>query len=135
MYRLVTRSAYALAVMLVSAQDASAHHSFAMFDRDKSITYQGVVSVWENVNPHAILWIYINDASGKPQLWGLEGPGPQILLRHGMDKNAVQPGDKITVTINPLKDGRKGGNLEKFVLANGKTVDIGKLPSDQVLKQ
>lgn len=134
MYKLIATSA-TLAVALVAAQDVGAHHSYAMFDRSKSVTYQGVVSVWENINPHALIWVYINDAQGKPQLWGIEGPGPQVLLRHGMDKNAVKPGDKVTVTINPLKDGRNGGNLEKLVLANGKIIDIGKLPSEEVLKK
>lgn len=114
---------------------AYAHHSYAMFDRDKSVTYDAVISVWQDTNPHAVLWVYISDSLGKPKLWGLQGPGPAILLQHGMDKYAVRPGDKVSVTINPLKDGSDGGNLEKLVLANGKVIDIGKLPSTSVVKQ
>lgn len=135
MHKLIKRSGYGVAIMLLAAQAAYAHHSYAMFDSRKSVTYSAVVSVWENKNPHALMWVYINDAKGKPQLWGLEGPSPRILLQNGLDKYAVKPGDKITVTINPLKDGRNGGNLEKIVLANGKTIDIGKIPSDEVFKK
>lgn len=135
MCKFIKRSGQGMAILLLCGQVAQAHHSFAMFDRTKSLTYPAVISKWENTNPHALIWVYINDANGKPLLWGLEGPGPKVLLRNGMDKNAAKPGDKITVTINPLKDGRNGGSIEKLVLANGKTINFGPLPSEDVFKQ
>lgn len=107
---------------------AFAHHSYAMFDRQKALTYSAVVRTWEFTNPHAYLWVYINDASGTPQLWGLEAPGPSALIRNGWDKNTVKPGDKVSVQINPLLDGRNGGNLMKLNTADGRTLDAGSLP-------
>lgn len=103
---------------------ASAHHSYSMFDRQTAQTYQGVVRTWEFTNPHAYLWVYIDDAKGAPHLWGLEAPGPATLLRAGWNKNTVKPGDKVTVEINPLADGRTGGNLIKLVAADGRALDV-----------
>jgi hypothetical protein len=105
-----------------------AHHSYAMFDRQTTKTLKATVRTWEFVSPHAYLWVYVDDADGKPQLWGLEGPGPQGLLRAGWNKNTVKPGDKVTVDINPLRDGRNGGNLVRMTLGDGRVMEVGALP-------
>jgi hypothetical protein len=96
-----------------------------MFDRDKAISADAVVRQWAFTNPHATLWVYINDEQGTPVLWGLEAPGPQQLLRSGWDKDTVQPGDKVKITINPLRDGRNGGSLIKLTLTDGRTLGMG----------
>lgn len=115
------------ACSLLSMQSL-AHHSYAMFDRETTRTYQGVVRTWEFTNPHATLWVYIDDAKGTPQLWGFEAPGPTALIRNGWNKNTVKPGDKVSVEINPLRDGRNGGNLLKLTASDGRTLDVGPLP-------
>jgi Family of unknown function (DUF6152) len=115
-------------LMALPSLSAFAHHSYAMFDRQKTETYQAVVRTWEFTNPHTYLWVYINDTDGTAQLWGLEAPGPSVLIRHGWDKNTVKPGDKVTLQINPLLDGRKGGNLIKLTAPDGRTLDAGPLP-------
>jgi hypothetical protein len=110
------------------ATTAVAHHSYAMFDRQSTKSLKATVRTWEFVSPHAYLWVYVDDADGKPQLWGLEGPGPQALLRAGWNKNTVKPGDHVTVEINPLRDGRNGGNLVRMTLSDGRTMEAGALP-------
>lgn len=110
---------------LALAHAVCAHHSYAMFDKEKEIRSSAVVRTWEFTSPHATLWVYINDAEGKPRLWGLEAPGPSMLVRNGWDKETVKPGDKVTVAINPLRDGRNGGSLVTLVLADGRTMSVG----------
>lgn len=114
--------------LLLCSIGASAHHSYAMFDRNTTKSYQAVVRIWEFTNPHAYLWVYIDDAAGKPQLWGLEAPGPSNLIRAGWNKNTVKPGDKVTVEINPVRDGRNAGNLVKLIASDGRTLEAGPLP-------
>jgi len=99
-----------------------------MFDRDKQMSSAAVVRMWEFTNPHATLWVYINDSQGKPQLWGLEAPGPSQLLRNGWDNDTVKPGDKVTIDFNPLRDGRNGGSLLKIVLQDGRSLATGGSP-------
>lgn len=121
----VAWSTAAVWAMSVAVNPASAHHSYAMFDRDKEMNSEAVVRTWEFTSPHATLWVYINDTAGVPKLWGLEAPGPAQLLRSGWDKETVKPGDKVKVTVNPLRDGRNGGSLVKLTLADGRTMGTG----------
>ena len=43
-----------------------------------------------------------------------------ILVRNGWYVGIVKPGDKITVTMNPLKSGVSGGSLNSVTIS-GKT--------------
>lgn len=126
MNRVMTAAAFALTAVV--AAPAAAHHSYAMFDRTKVITKPAVVRIWAFTNPHATLWVYINDAAGKPQLWALEAPGPGELIRAGWDKSSVKPGDKITVSLNPLRNGNNGGSLVKVTLPNGSSLTARSTP-------
>lgn len=123
--KLMAFAAIALGATLFANGPAAAHHSYAMFDKEKEINSNVVVRTWEFTSPHATLWVYINDATGKPRLWGLEAPGPSALVRNGWDKDTVKPGDKVTVSINPLRDGRNGGSLVRLVLADGRKMGVG----------
>ncbi|MGC3982419.1 MAG: DUF6152 family protein [Steroidobacteraceae bacterium] len=118
-----------IACMSLAPLAATAHHSYAMFDRSKSVSSEAIVRIWEFTNPHATLWVYINDAQGKPVLWGVEAAGPTQLLRSGWDKNTVKPGDKVTVVINPLRNGSNGGSLVKLTLADGRSLGAGGAPA------
>ncbi len=43
-------------------------------------------------------------------MWGVEGDEPQLYLnRRGWSRTTLKPGDKLTVTIRPMKNGDKGG--------------------------
>ncbi len=122
---LITVMVLTVTLPTLTLSTANAHHSYAMFDRSKSISSDAVVRIFEFTNPHAILWVYINDAQGKPVLWGLEAPGPQQLLRNGWDKDSVKPGDRVQVVLNPLRNGSNGGSLVKLTLANGQSLVAG----------
>src|SRR5437868_368812 len=55
------------------AAPALAHHSFAMFDPDKSITLKGTVKEFEWNNPHVWIRVMVVDpATGKPVQYALE---------------------------------------------------------------
>ena len=119
------RALLAAVAMSAPLSTATAHHSYAMFDRSRSLESDAVVRIWQFTNPHATLWVYINDAQGTPILWALEAPGPQQLLRSGWDKNTVRPGDKVKVVLNPLRDGSNGGSLARLTLADGRLLGMG----------
>jgi hypothetical protein len=131
--RLLSAALMTLVVVELSAgRSADAHHSFAMFNMDKEVTLVGTVRTFEWSNPHAWLWIYVTDIDGspvadkdgKPVLYGLEGAAPGELLRQGITRLSLKPGDRITVKSHTLKDGRNGGNFNRITLADGKTLGI-----------
>ena len=110
---------------------AWAHHSFAMFDADKTITMTGTVKEFEWTNPHSWLRLMIVDqTTGQPVQWLLELGSPVQQERVGMTHDSLKPGDKVTVTMHPLKDGSRGGGLLTVTLPTGKTVGNGGLRPD-----
>jgi hypothetical protein len=100
---------------------ASAHHSFAMFDNEKSVTVQGQVKEFEWTNPHSWLRVMVMDQNtGKPMLWVFELSSPARLATLGMHSNSLKPGDMVSVNFHPLKDGTRGGQFVQATLPDGK---------------
>ena len=118
--KIVSLTAAAAAAVAVPAL---AHHSFAMFDAEQTVTLQGTVKEFEWVNPHAWLRVMVNDEkTGKPALWALELSSPSRLVTMGMRADSVKPGDAVSVTFHPLRNGSRGGQFLQAVLPGGKTV-------------
>ena len=112
----------ALALALVSAAaPATAHHSFAMFNRDQPVTVVGTVKDFEWTNPHVWIQVMVPNAAGEPQEWGVECTSVNFMRRQGWERLTLKPGDKIKLMIFPLKDGSKGGQLNKMLELNGST--------------
>ena len=109
------------ALSLSLAGAASAHHSFAMFDMQKEATISGTVVEFQWVNPHSWLVVAVKGPDGKDQTWHIEGSHVPGLVRAGWHKDSVKAGDKVEVTINPLRNGEPGGNMRR-VSVNGKPV-------------
>ena len=105
---------------LVFALPAVAHHSFAMFDADKTVTMNGTVKEFEWTNPHSWLRVMIEDQSGKSLQWAIEMGSPQQTSRIGWKADSIKPGDNVTIEMNPLRDGTRGGTILSLTLPDGK---------------
>lgn len=115
--------ACALALVLAAAAaPALAHHSFAMFDFTKQKLIKGVVSEVHWLNPHVVIYVTADHAPGTPEeIWSAELTSPGNLIRGGWSKRAFNVGDKVEVTVNPLRNGGHGGAFMRgTVLATGK---------------
>jgi Family of unknown function (DUF6152) len=115
-------SAVCVAGLLMAPVAALAHHSAAMFESVKTITVSGTVKEFEYVNPHSWLYVVVTDDKGEETLWGFEAEGPSALMRAGIKDNALQPGDLVTVTARPLRDGRPAGAWVSVTKADGKVL-------------
>ena len=61
-----------------------AHHSFSMFDHEKTITMNGLVKEFEWTNPHAWLHVMaVDDKTGKPVEWSIEMGGVRQIAATG----------------------------------------------------
>jgi len=105
---------------LLLAGQAFAHHSFAMFDPDKTITKAGAVKELEWTNPHVWLHIMAPDDAGKTVEWSFEMQAVQQATSGGWRPDIVRPGDKISVEFHPLRDGSRGGELLNATLGDGR---------------
>ena len=110
----------AVLAVSVAAPAALAHHSFAMFDQGKIVTAKGTVKEFEWVNPHSWLRVMIADPSGKQLQWAFEMSSPGTMAKLGMTPDIVKPGDNVTVTYHPLRDGSRGGQFMQALLPTGK---------------
>jgi hypothetical protein len=103
------------------AAPAQAHHSFAMFEGQKTVTLDGTVKQFQWTNPHTWVQLIVKDASGKDVEWSIEGGSPNALARSGWKRTSLKAGDRAVVVIHPLKDGTDGGSLVSASV-NGATV-------------
>lgn len=103
---------YAAAVLVLAlpVAPASAHHSFAMFDKQNEIWLEGEVKEFQWKNPHAFIQLIV-EKDGALTEWSLEGGSPNILARNGWKRTALAPGEKVRILIYPLKSGEPGGSF------------------------
>jgi len=111
-----------LAVPALLAGAASAHHSFSMFDRSTNLVLNGTVKDFQWTNPHSWIEVLVKDPSGKTIEWGCAMGSPGNLLRTGWKPHSLVPGDAVTVTINPMKDGERAGSVVSVYRADGTRV-------------
>jgi hypothetical protein len=109
-------------LLLGSGAVALAHHSYAMFDREKKLALTGTVKEFRWSNPHAWMEIYVPNDKGGTDMWGVEMNSPNNLARQGWKSTIVKPGDKVTVVIHPLRSGEKGGSFMSLTLPSGQTL-------------
>jgi hypothetical protein len=113
-----TNCIIALGVMLMALMDSAvAHHSFAMFDRDREELLSGTVVRWAFNSPHIALYMETEDGT----LYSFEGAAPPSLLSRSPSMNGFtfQPGQAVQVVYCPLHDGRPGGAVGYIIDAEG----------------
>jgi hypothetical protein len=103
---------------------ASAHHSQVMFDMSKCVTMTGTVHTFQFQFPHSWLWVVVPNAKGGMDTWGFESSAPAQMteIETRWKRDVVKKGDKVTVRVSPMKDGRTGGALATLTLPDGSTL-------------
>ncbi|HYR83072.1 MAG TPA: DUF6152 family protein [Terriglobia bacterium] len=113
---------YVAVAVLSFALQALAHHSFSMFDHEKTITVSGTLKEFEWTNPHCWLHVSVVDATtGRSLDWAFEMGSVGQVAAQGWKAETVKPGDKITVEGHPMKDGSRGGQYQSAKLGDGRT--------------
>ena len=101
----------------VIASPSRAHHSFAMYDQQQMKTLTGKLTRFIPGANHAQLVFELVDADGNPErnadggplIWGAEMGSAAQIAAEGVTVKAFPEGTILTVTINPLRDGRPFG--------------------------
>jgi len=112
----------AMAASLIAVAPAFAHHSFAMFDMNKTVVVKGTISDFRWTNPHAWMEVVVQGADGQTQYWNIEMTSPNNLTQQGWKRTSLKAGDRVTVSIHPLRDGKAGGSFLSVVLPDGSTL-------------
>jgi hypothetical protein len=102
----------------------SAHHGNAEYDEKRPLTMKGTVTEFMWASPHSTIFLDVKDANGRVMHWSIETLSPGKLARAGWTKDAVKPGDQVTVTCSPAKNGTPAGFLQKVVFLDGKQLGM-----------
>src|SRR5437867_5688351 len=100
----------AAAVALGMVSPALSLHSHAMFDHATQVSISGTVTDFVLRNPHTFLYVDVKAESGEKVNYWIEMSNLTNMISRGIGRTTFKPGDKVTVNMLPLKDGRPGGS-------------------------
>jgi Family of unknown function (DUF6152) len=80
----------------------------------------GTFPKFQYTNPHSWLLVDVTNKDGSVTTWGFEAEGPSTLMQRQIRPSDFPFGTKLTITGNPMKDGRPGAMWVKAVRADGK---------------
>ena len=107
-----------------------AHHASAAY-ADKPMEFKNVtITKFSWINPHSLIYFDGKDAKGNVVNWTCETAAPQALRLIGWAKESVAPGDVVSITLYPAKNGNPAGRLSKMVLADGTVLRDTALAAD-----
>lgn len=107
-----------LAVLMLPLP-ASAHHSRAIYDLERSITIDGVVTRFEWANPHVYLFVEAPGETGEPVVWEIENGSTTAMGRRGWTRATFAPGDRVIVEASPGKDSSRSIAVVTTVTKDG----------------
>lgn len=115
--------------LLLAAAPLSAHHGNAAYDATKELTVNGVVTEWIVANPHSLLKFDVTDDKGNVTHWIVESGAASANQARGvrLTRQLLKPGDKVTVTLMPAKNGQPIGRIHRLVLPDGRLM-VNDLP-------
>jgi hypothetical protein len=103
---------------------AGAHHSFAIYDSQNPRTMTGVVREHRWTNPHAAVVLTVTNPDGSETDWVLDQGPVNMLSRQGWTRDTLKPGDRLTVTFDPLHSGQPGGLLQEWAFTEEAQVEL-----------
>jgi len=120
----LTRALSVTLGLLILSGPLVAHHGAAQFDVGKKVTVKGTVTEWFWANPHCFLRFDTTGDDGQVVHWAVETQSGPNILPQGFSKQSFKVGDVVTVTLEPVKNGRPMGRLLQVVLADGSTLPL-----------
>ena len=103
----------ALALGVVTTPGIAHHSHTATYDDSRGITLEGPVTRIDWVNPHAYLFIDVEDSNGNVVNWALEFGNILDLEQAGWSDDTIGLGDVVRVEAAPVPRDRRPG-LRQF---------------------
>jgi hypothetical protein len=120
------RFASIIVASFMAAVPLVAHHSFAMFEMERDVSYTGTITEVKWQNPHTHFTLRVDSGPGIAASdvgeWDVEGAAIAIMSRQGWTRTTLKPGDTVTLVGHPLRSGEKGMSLFYLVRPDGSHV-------------
>ena len=117
----ILRLSLLIPTLIAVTVPAAAHHSYAMFDMNKTVVLDATVVRFKWQNPHAFIEADAV-ARGARERWAIEMTSPNNLAQAGWRRTALKTGDRVKIYVHPLRSGAKGGSYVGIVLADGSSL-------------
>lgn len=124
MNRRALLASMAAGLFAIASGPAASHHSFAMFNQRQIMTLDGTVVQFQWTNPHAFIELEVRQGNATRH-WSIELNSPNNLTRQGWRRTSLRSGERISLRMNPLRDGQPGGLFLDLRKADGTVLDSG----------
>ena len=101
--RLMLRRCGSAAAILLIALPVAAHHSRAIYDRERIVSIEGVVTEYEWGNPHIHVFVKTETDSGDAVVWTFDTGTTTMMRGRGWLSDMLAPGDRVIVEGNPVR--------------------------------
>lgn len=113
-----------MVLLLLMSVQGYAHHGPGIYDLNKTVSVTGPVALFRFINPHVLIYLTVTNEDGPDIQWAGEMTSPNRLARMSLGnvkwhKELLKPGDVITVTGNPARNGAPALLLNKVEDAEG----------------
>lgn len=123
--KLLGKLALAAVLLTPLAIPASAHHSYSMFDMQRTVLLNATVSQFRWQNPHAFIRVTVPVGNAVEE-WSIEMTSPNNLVQEGWTRTSVRQGERIQLWVHPLRSGARGGSYVGVRKTDGST--LGAVP-------
>ncbi len=114
------------ALFFAGVSQVYAHHAFgAEFDPNLPVLLKGPVTRVEWINPHTWIHVEVTRKDGVKEIWMVEGGTPNSLLRRGLKRDTVKPGQMVVVDGYQSKDRSNRANGRDVTLPDGQKFFLG----------
>ncbi len=111
---------------ILAPQAARAHHSEAAeYDATKPVKVTGTLTKVEWLNPHVWFYLDVKDDAGKVTEWAFSTVPPGVLMRRGINKDALKIGSVITVEGVRARDASNNAAAHSVTFSDGRNVFAG----------
>ena len=111
-----------LLALAFAASGAFAHHSISgQYDLSRRTTLQGVISRVDWINPHAYVYLDVEEPDGGTTTWALATIPLPMMRKAGLTREALAgtPGESVTIEVMPGLEGRHQGWIIKIAYPDG----------------
>ena len=112
---------------LVTAAPSFAHHSSSMYDKEREVTLNGVVTEFQWTNPHVYIELDTVE-NGARAHYSIETGPIRTMMKLGWKVRSLKSGDRVKLVVHPMRNGTRGGLIVSATLPDGRFMPYDPAP-------